>query len=321
MIGERKLRTGKRQWRTLGAECAVESLEGRVLPAVDLIVSAGSMTVSTDPPVGSNLYGVNLQFTVKNLGTTPIEMTGVANDPSDNVKIQVYLSLDGVLDGGDPLAFVGQTFSLIDNGSHLLGQNQTGGLGAGKQFLARETFNFLIFKVDFDNQVTESNENNNTFVFDAQAVTLVGGGGVIFIGPKVTAPIDFTVRVRDLNTVNFVGGNFGVLISDAQPKEKLSMLQSGEGADRLRMTGKKLKLGGTTIGTVTKVIPTASNSFEMSLRVDFTGEVSRNVLQRLMQNLSFRAGAKSTGVRTAKFQVKDNLENLSNTTERAIQVT
>lgn len=309
----------KRRRGRSGAALGVESLEVRVLPAVDLIVSAGSMTVSADPPAGSNLYNVTVSITLKNLGTTPIDLTNVANDPTDNVNIQLYLSMDNVLDGGDSTAFSGSHFSLVDNGPHVIGQNEEWGVGSGRQFLARQTFNYLIFKVDYNDKVTESNENNNTLVVDAQAVKLLGGGGTVNAAPKATVAIDTSLTVRDLNTVNFNGGNFGVLVDGAQVKDKF-LLKTGEGAERLRLAGKKLKLGATTIGTVTKVIPTAGNSFEMSLRVELTGEVSRDVLNRALRNLSFRPGAKSSGTRTVQFQVKDNLENFSEVAETTVQV-
>lgn len=310
----RRRRTSKR------AESALESLETRILPAVDLIISTATVNITGDPAVGSNQYSLNILYKVKNLGTTPIDLTGVANDPSDNVQIRIYASMDTVVDAGDGNA-LGFDFDGIDNGPHVIGQNEESGLTAGVVFNARQTFNFFIVKVDFDGQVTESNENNNTFVIDAQDVSLVGGGGTVNVAPKATVPLDPTVKVRDLNTVNFKDGNFGATVTGAQLKDKFLLTQTGEGDDRLRMAGKKLKLGSKTIGTVVKVVPKESNAFQMSLRVEFTGDVNRDVLHRLMRNLSFRPGAKSTGSRLVQFQVKDNLENLSNVTETTVQIT
>ncbi|MCA9098934.1 MAG: hypothetical protein KDA36_11125, partial [Planctomycetaceae bacterium] len=115
-------RAGNYEERIDGSLPACETLETRVLPAVDLIVSAASLSITGDPPVGSNQYSINFSYKIKNLGTTPIDLTGVANDVSDNVRNRVYGSLDENLDVGDPLG-IGFDLTLVDNGPHVLNQN------------------------------------------------------------------------------------------------------------------------------------------------------------------------------------------------------
>lgn len=312
-------RTGNSGERIDGFLPACETLETRVLPAVDLIISAASVNIQTDPPVGSNQYSVAYQFTVKNLGTTPVDVNGVANDISDNVLIRVYGSLDATLDNSDSPIF---SFSntLVDNGSKILAQNETASVSTAQPFLARQTMNFWIFKVDNDDKISESNENNNTFAVNIQVPSLIEVAGTSNIGPKQLGKIHDNVTVRDLNTTNFEGGNLGIVIDGAQAKEKF-FLKEGTGAERIRLTGSKLKLGGKTVGTVTKVLPNDGNSFQMSLQINFTGNVSRDNLNRIIRNLKFRTGINSTGNRTAHIQVKDNLENLTNVIDRTIHVT
>lgn len=317
-------KTSRKRTRVAPGKCdqavpANEVLETRILPAVDLILSTATINITGDPAVGSNQYSISLLYKMKNLGTTPIDVTGVAGDPSDNVRVQVYGSLDSTLDGGDTPAF-SFDFDLVDNGSHLLNQNDEAGAVLGTTFLARQTLNFLILKVDYNNAVTESNETNNTFVLNVQNPTLKEVAGTSNIGPKQIGTIHNDLTVRDLNTTNFLGGNFGITIDGAQAREKF-FLKDGVGAERLRIAGSKLKLGAQKIGTVTKVLPNDSNGFQMSLQVEFTGDVSRDTLNRVLRNLSFKTTANSTGDRTAHIQVKDNLENFTNVIDRTIHVT
>ena len=104
-----------------GAAC--ESLETRVLPAVDLIVSEASYKITSDPFAGSDQYQLEFDFTIKNLGTTSVDLTGAPGNLSDNVLVRIYLSQDDILDGSDQNAFSGD-FNLGDGGSTVIGQNQ-----------------------------------------------------------------------------------------------------------------------------------------------------------------------------------------------------
>jgi len=321
LLGRKKnRRAGNYKEKIDGSLPACETLETRVLPAVDLIISAAAVNVQSDPPLGSNQYIVSYQFTVKNLGTTPVDVNGVANDISDNVLIRIYGSLDATLDNSD-LPVFNFSHTLIDNGPKVLAQNETAGIVGAQGFLARQTMNFWIFKVDNDDKISESNENNNTFAVNIQPPSMIEVMGTSNIGPKESGTIHNEVTVRDLNTTNFQGGNLGIVIDGAQAKDKFLPFKVGTGEDRLRLTGAKLKLGSKTIGTVTKVLPKADNGFQMSLQVEFTGEVSRDNLNRLIRNVRFRAAPTSTGNRTAHIQIKDNLENFSNVIDRTIHVT
>lgn len=316
--GESRKQRGRRL--SISSECGLESLEQRVLPAADLIFTAAEVKVKTDPAEGSNQYVVDVNYTIKNIGSTGVDLSGAQlNSSSDNIKFRVYKSIDETLDGNDPLAF-STDFDLGDTVSDVLDPNETESGTTSKNFAADPNFNFLIFLVDSTLQAAEQNENNNVFVFDASKPELIGGSGIIGIPPKATSTIDSQLTVRDLNTLNFNGGGFGVSVDGAEAKDKLFLHKTVVGGQKLRIAGTKLKLGSTTIGTVTSVIPTSDNGFQMSMQINFNGEVNRDVLNKLMRNISLRPGAKSVGMRTAHFQVKDNLENFSNVKDRPIQV-
>lgn len=310
-------RTRKEQ---ISPASALESLETRILPAVDLVISEAYVTIKGDPPAGSNSFLLNLGFTVKNLGTTPVEVNGVAGDLSDNVKVRIYGSLDTTLDAGDHQVVFPDTPVGIDNGSKVLNQNDETGIGSGLTLNASQSFNYFIFFVDFDNKIVESNGNNNTFAVDVSKIEILGGSGTVNAPKKVATPLDTDLKIRDLNTLDFNGGNFGVTVDGAQFKDKLSITKSGTGADKLRIAGTHLKLGAQTVGNVKKVIPTSGNNFQQALQIEFTGSISRDQLTRLLHNVSLKPAKTSSGTRQVHFQVKDNLENLSNVIDRDIAI-
>ncbi|MCA9092619.1 MAG: hypothetical protein KDA68_03980 [Planctomycetaceae bacterium] len=310
-------RRNRREWDMGGAAC--ESLETRVLPAVDLIVSEASYKITSDPFAGSDQYQLEFDFTIKNLGTTSVDLTGAPGNLSDNVLVRIYLSQDDILDGSDQNAFSGD-FNLGDGGSTVIGQNQEFDAMVSGPFTANQGFRYLIIKVDSTNKVSESNESNNAFAVDAQKPELHGQTTDIFFNPKGKGALNNTLFVRDLNTINFQGGNFGVTVTGAQQKDKFLFLKSGTGPDRIRKAGNKIKMGSQTIGTVTQVLPTQDNGFQMTWRVDFTGEVNRDALSRIMRSVGFRPSVNATGSRGLQFQVKDNLENLSNVSSRTMHI-
>lgn len=298
----------------------VEALEAKVLPAVDLIVSKATVKITGDPPAGSNSFVLNVTAYAKNLGTSPIDLTGDPNSAADNINIRVYGSLDANLDASDSQVIFPDLATAFDNGSHILNQNQESGLSSGLSVTASQKFNYFLFVVDPDNKVAESNGNNNVLAIDVSKIEIVGGAGTVNAPKKGTTALDTDIKIRDLNTTDFKGGNFGVTVDNAQVKDKLYVIKSGTGADKLHVAGTHLKLGAQTIGTVKKVLPTSDNNFQQSLQIDFTGSISRDQLTRLLHNVSLKPAKTSSGTREVHFQVKDNLENLSNVTDRAVAI-
>ncbi|MFO1021683.1 MAG: CARDB domain-containing protein [Planctomycetales bacterium] len=310
----------RRRARFTGSSSPVEALEAKVLPAVDLIVNAVDLKLFDPPPAGSNQYFVNITVHIQNLGTSPVDVTGVKDNLSDNVKVSVFGSKDTVWDNSDVKAISADFTPGGDNGSVILNQNGTSFEGRGFDYSANPNYNYLIFVVDPDNKVAESNGNNNTFVLDISKPILTGGSGILGAPVNEISPIDLNLDVKDLNSTDFNGGNLGVTIDGAQAKDKLLVKKVGTGPDKIHAAGTHLKIGSQTIGTITKVVPTADNNFQQSMQIQLTGTVSRDNLKRVLEAIALRPAKTSTGNRTAHFQIKDNTENFSNVTDRSIEI-
>ncbi|MDZ7880277.1 MAG: GEVED domain-containing protein [Saprospiraceae bacterium] len=129
----------------------------------DLTVS--NLTVST--PSVQQRGVLFFKFDAKNTGTSNV---------SNNFTIKSYLSKDNILDAQD------YRDGIIATGNYATGANISQIQGAMTVGAAVDTGNYyLILKIDADNQITESNESNNTTFTQVRVgsdvVTTGGGNG------------------------------------------------------------------------------------------------------------------------------------------------
>lgn len=310
-----------RRRQTVRGLAPVDALESRLLPTVDLKLSGLLITLGELNQNNNQTCWVNMQMNVENNGNSPVNLTGVADDPSDNVTVRVFASTDNVFDIGDPVVVQNLTIyndngspnNAIAGGSSLIFAN-------GAVLNVDANYKYLIFKVDPDSHVTESVESNNVAIVDMrkpqvskawQTVTTQGGNDV-FIAPQSA--------VCDLNTTHFVSAS--LIIDGAQQKDRLKLNSTGVGSDQLRIVGSKLKLGSQVVGTVGYTHPT-NNSNTLKMTFSFDGDqdgVSRLIVSRLFRNLVFHAGPNSIGQRTAHFAVTDNSGMMSTPTGSKINI-
>ena len=99
-------------------------------------------------------------WTITNVGSAPANLEGPTPADSDNVILQAYLSSDTIWNNaGDVPA--GGTYVGHSPGSLAPHASRTGTFTANFSGNIAQ-FNYLTLKVDFNNVVSESNENNNT---------------------------------------------------------------------------------------------------------------------------------------------------------------
>jgi CARDB/Domain of unknown function DUF11/Secretion system C-terminal sorting domain len=133
-------------------------------------------------------------FTARNIGT---------GNATGNFTIKGYISTDNVLSANDIQDGTINTGNFTTGTSNAVTSGSTipTTLAAGQYF--------LIVKIDADNQIAESNENNNTIV-STVAFTVTGGGGGSGADLQVTVTADKTQVGQWTNVVyTFVARNNG----------------------------------------------------------------------------------------------------------------
>lgn len=304
-------RRARRDVRTAG-----ESLESRQLLTADLKINSASMTLYSIPGDPSK-YSMSLQYQVANSGNTAAELTGLPNNPGDNVTIRVWASQNKTLDASDTL--LASDLALYnDTGSHLLNAGSTLHSAQSLVVTPNPNYSYLIIKVDPNNAVAESSESNNIFVLDAYKPQVSNYTGTVGIATRKYAPIAIHSTASDLNSTGFY--RLDVEINDMQANDKLKLLKSGTGADALRVVGGNVKLGSQVIGNV-NVTGVGTSTLKMSFQffADVDG-VSKSVMNRVIQNLEFRASAKSTGTRPTSLTLMDNQSGLGDKVTRPLEI-
>ena len=138
------------------------------------------------------------------------------------------------------------------------------------------------------------------------------------IGTRKYSQIAYKSTACDLNSNGFY--RLDVEIDGMQAKDKLKLLKSGTGPDALRVVGGNVKLGTQVIGNVNVTgtgTPTLKESFQFF--TDVSG-VTRSVMNRVIQNLVFRAAAKSTGTRPTSLTLMDNQSALGEKVTRPLEI-
>ncbi|MFM2268352.1 MAG: hypothetical protein RL757_1793, partial [Bacteroidota bacterium] len=127
-------------------------------PQPDLTVS--NLSLTTTPPVSAGSV-VNYRFNISNIGTAAA--TGAFN-------VKAYISRDNVLSADDIQD------GIVPTGNLAVGQivNNVAGASTIPSSLAAGNY-YLILKIDSDNQIAESNENNNVIALATPFAVTNGG--------------------------------------------------------------------------------------------------------------------------------------------------
>ncbi len=127
-------------------------------PQPDLTVS--NLSLTTPPPVSAGSV-VNYRFNLSNIGTAAA--TGIFN-------VKAYISRDNVLSADDIQD------GIVPTGNFAIGQvvSNVGGASTIPSNLAAGNY-YLILKIDGDNQIAESNENNNVIALATPFAVTNGG--------------------------------------------------------------------------------------------------------------------------------------------------
>lgn len=293
-----------------------ESLESRQMLTADLKINSALMTLN-DVPGDPTKYAMTVQYQVANVGNTAAELTGLPNNSSDNVTIRIWASQNKTLDAGDTL--LASDLALYnDTGSHLLNAGATLNSAQNLVVTPDPKYSYLIIKVDPNNAVAESSESNNTFVLDAYKPQVSNYTGTVGIGTGKYSQIAYKSTAGDLDSTGFY--RLDVQIDGMQAKDKLKLFKSGTGADALRVVGGNVKLGTQVIGNVNVTgvgTPTLKESFQFFTNVN---GVSKTIMTRVIQNLQFRASAKSTGTRPTSLTLMDNQSALGDKITRPLEI-
>ncbi|MCA9094672.1 MAG: hypothetical protein KDA68_14390 [Planctomycetaceae bacterium] len=308
-----KIETRRQQSR--GAESGIESLEKRELMTADLKFNSAFMSLSDAS--GGN-YLLNVQYDLANVGNTDANLSGIPNFANDNVTIRMWASQDQVLNGNDPV-LVQSTMPYNDTGTKMLNAGSVLTSAFSVVVAPNSQYKYLFLKVDINNVISESNETNNTIMIEAYKPQISNN----FFG-IVTAPVKEDVTFAgnssacDLNSTGFY--RLDVEVSGAEAKDKLKLVKSGKGQDALRVVGGNLKLGSKVVGTV---IASGEGTSTLKLKFQFLQDVkgiSKDVMDRVVKNVAFRAGAQSTGFRIASLTLMDNQSAVGPTATRPLKI-
>lgn len=290
-----------RRRRSAGCLSQIDGLESRLMPAADLKLI--SVIANLKDSINGN-YVVNMQTEFKNQGNTAVNLTGMANNPADDVTIRVFGSKDAVLDANDPVVFANLTiFNDNGNAGNQIGANSSFFFSTSAPTTGSADYKYLIFKIDPKNVVAETNETNNTFAVDMRKPEIASMKTTLTVQPGQQIQAAPEISVCDLNSTKFLTAT--VSLGGAQLKDRLKVLKSGSGDGALKIVGTKVKLGGEVIGTVAEAHVTKETN-ACYLKFKFSeGGVAREVLNRLLRNVVADVGNNSTGQRKAYFTVTD----------------
>jgi len=308
-----KIETRRQQSR--GAESGIESLEKRELMTADLKFNNAFMSLS-DSSNGN--YLVNVQYELANVGNTAANLTGIPNFASDNVTIRLWASQDQTLDANDPV-LEQSTMPYNDSGAQMLNAGGTLITAFSLVVAPNSQYKYLFLKVDMNNVISESNESNNTIKFEAYRPQISNNFfGIVTVPVKEDVTFANKSSACDLDSTGFY--RLDVEVNGVEAKDKLKLLKSGKGEDALRIVGGYLKLGTKIVGSVmesgegTSTLKLSIQSFQ-----DVNG-IPKSLMDRVVKNLAFRAGAQSTGLRNVSLTFMDNQSALGPTTTRPLKI-
>lgn len=295
---------GKRRhdWSTISRSAGFESLEGRILPAADLIVSFIEYPSITGSLSVANQYTFKSAVTIKNVGDTTADLSGTPFNLNDNVRVKAVFSSDNAYDPSDDGKLAGTavisgeladsvTITLAPNAERIVNMTGTFQAGVGKDF--------FICIVDSTNVIAESSESNNSSPFnlnysfysphikrlnDSQGMSVLPGKTTVLL-PGAT--------VVDVNTTEFELSILEVKMTPVAGRKDIYAFQNTTlNGEALKRKGGFIRLGDKTVASI------AGGKKQTTLRIIFEQGADTPVINQILQNLTFKSKKSQLGERS-----------------------
>ncbi len=184
-------------------------------------------------PIALSLLGIKKHIISRNGGILSFQQIVVENDgtvASSNAKINYYLSVDGALSVGDYKFPTSTNIPVIQSGSYTVFSHSI--FGSDFDNLQPYGNYTLIMKIDGDNQVSESNENNNIFkipITFRQSINKPGGPFKPIDDLKRTFDDTLDKKFYNLYIYNFYGRLIDkvVIKNENDERESIRCLPNG----------------------------------------------------------------------------------------------
>jgi hypothetical protein len=263
-------------------------------------------------PAGVITVQSSITLQQKNLGNTAADLTGGTPDnDDDNVFVEYFISSDDILDGADQS--VG-TFNLgLFDAS--LGPNgtRTATQFGAVRFTPAANANFLLVKIDSNNVLAETDENNNVEALDIRKPFVKTTGNGESTSLKKVKSMDPSLGFIDGESTDYNGGQIVAKFIDPQAKEFLQLFKNGKGAEQVRFSGGKLKVGGRIVGTV-------SGNKSSQITIDFTASIDQVEVQQVLRSIGYKLVSNDPATRNFSFQMTDPDARVSNTAVKKVNV-
>lgn len=296
---------GKRRhgWSTISEAAGFESLEGRILPAADLIVSFIEYPSITGSLSVANEYTFNVAVTIKNVGDTTADLSGASFNLNDNVSIKAVFSSDNAYDPSDDDKLAGTavisgeladsvTITLAPNAERVVNMSGTFQAGVGKIF--------FICVVDSTNVMAESSESNNSSPFNLNYslytpyVKRLNDSLGLNVLPGKTTVLLPGATVVDVNTTEFELSILEVKMSPVVDgrKDIYAFQNTTHNGEALKRKGGFIRLGDKTVASI------AGGKKQTTLRIIFEQGAETPVINQILQNLTFKSKKSQLGERS-----------------------
>jgi Tol biopolymer transport system component/subtilisin-like proprotein convertase family protein len=197
----------------------------------------------------------------------------------------------------------------------------TSGNGASSNTVLSSDGTYLVFSSGASNLVT-GDLNGLTDVFGAQIssapMIALPGSNLTYVENNPATVLDGNATVVDTDSPNFNTGQLTVsLATNGTVADRLAILNQGDGAGQVGVSGSNVTYGGTIIGSLVGGMGTTP------LVITFNANANGAAVQAVLRNLTFAnvADGPSTAPRTVSLVLTDNTGITSNTATKTINVT
>ncbi|MDB5391851.1 MAG: cya 3, partial [Planctomycetaceae bacterium] len=274
---------------------------------VNSILSFAAQSIYSVRVQSTDVGGLTIQktFTINLTSATnnhaPSDLTLSANHVSENLPVGTLI---GALTTSDPDVGDTFTYSLVsgtagtDNDLFQIVGN-TLQTNAVFDFETKSSYTVRI-------RITDAGGLTADKVFtiliddadDPPLVTLTTGSTTTLTGKHIA--VDSGATIVDPDTPDLKNDRIVVTIKEGdQTPDQLRLISNGKGADKLKVAGGHLKLGKTSLGTVT------GGKKGEPLTISFDTDVTNELAQRVIRNISFQTHRSNTGTRKIDIQVFD----------------
>ncbi|MDB5389136.1 MAG: conserved repeat domain protein [Planctomycetaceae bacterium] len=255
----------------------------------------------TDDLVPSHSTSQSLAISVSNVNEAPTAIALSTGTVAENLPVGTAI---GNLTTTDPDSGDTFVYSLVDGdgaADNALFQVAGGTLQTNSvfDFEARSSYSVRVRSTDAGGLSTDK-----VFtilisdVNDPPIVTLTSSTTSTLTGRAVA--VDSGALFQDQDSTNFKNNRVVTTIKDGlQTPDQLHLVANGKGTDKLKVASGLLKLGKTTLGTVT------GGKSGQPMVLTFTTDVSAGLVQRVVRSIAFQTHKANSGVRKIEIQAFD----------------